>query len=105
MAAECGKVEGNIAYASPESINLFDEAEQRLVGTPSDMWTVGCLLLELLTGQPAFIGSDLLCQPTDQQAGHIRQRQRQWVSASVAKLSSSIHTSCMIHTCCIFVPD
>ena len=80
VAADCAEVKGNVGYFSPEGINLFGEPEERLVGTPSDMRTVGhCLMLEVLVGEPAFMDRQMICKPYEQQAAHIMQRQRPWV--------------------------
>ena len=41
---------------SPEA---FSKSGQRKVTTKSDMWTVGCMLLELLTSEPTFLSYDI----------------------------------------------
>ncbi len=47
------------AYTSPEGLNYFKQPETYLVGCTTDIWSMGCVLWELLTGQPAF------CRPED----------------------------------------
>ena len=90
MAAGCWDVQGHVGYLSPEGIDLFGNPEQLLVGLPSDMWTVGCLLLEVLIGQPVFITHEVRKQPGQAQLMHIMQCQAQWVSCTLC-LSFCVH--------------
>ena len=73
-------MQGEIAYRSPEGLGLFDKPEEHLVGFPSDMWSVGCLLLELLTYQPALSNKEMRSKATQTQTEHTKERQLQWVS-------------------------
>ena len=79
LSAACNEVEANIGYHSPEGNDFFDEPKERLVGKPSDMWTVGCMLLEVLMGEQAFMERQVRREPYQQQAAHTMQRQKQWV--------------------------
>ena len=78
------EVQGEIAYRSPEGLGLFEKPEEHLVGFPSDMWSVGCLLLELLIRQPAFISTEMRSESAETQIEHTKERQLQWVSLITA---------------------
>jgi serine/threonine protein kinase/Tol biopolymer transport system component len=51
---EAGVILGTAAYMSPE------QARGRFVDQRTDIWAFGCLLFEMLTGQPAFGGEDVM---------------------------------------------
>ena len=52
-ATQMGVIMGTAAYMSPE------QAKGRSVDKRADIWAFGCVVYEMLTGQPAFAGGDV----------------------------------------------
>jgi len=53
LATQAGIIIGTAAYMSPE------QAKGKAVDRRADIWAFGCVLLEMLTGEPAFGGETL----------------------------------------------
>ena len=69
-------VRNNVGYASPEQLDFRAlRAEESL-----DMWSAGCIFLEMLVDQPAFTTYEERTLPEHQQTQLIVERQLQWVS-------------------------
>ena len=51
-ATNAGVILGTAAYMSPE------QAKANTADRRADIWALGCVLYELLTGKPAFDGED-----------------------------------------------
>ena len=75
---------------------MFSEPEERLVGTPSDIWAVGCLLLEVLVDESAFEDPKLYHKPFERRLESIREKQRQWVCCLAGSMLLGYWTS--VHT-------
>ena len=71
---------GCITYKSPEGLDYFHKPQQYLMGSATDVFSMGCVLFELLTGLFAF-GRE---EDHDLTESELRQatvlRQAAWVS-------------------------
>jgi len=52
-ATQAGMILGTAAYMAPE------QARGKSVDTRADIWALGCVLFEMLTGRKAFIGENV----------------------------------------------
>ena len=70
-----------IGNMSPEA---FSRSKKGKVTTKSDIWTVGCMMLELLTGDPAFLSYNIGEVPDRAlMTRTVIENHRQWVSAPI----------------------
>ena len=46
-------------YASPEGLNFFNDPDTYRIQAVSDVWSVGCVLMELLTDLSAISDKDV----------------------------------------------
>ncbi len=89
-------------YTSPEGLNYFKKPQQYLIQSAADIFSMGCVLYELLTDLRAFV------RPADGYAGELTfdelhklvlWRQAQWVSSfsatGIVWASSSPPTVCV----------
>lgn len=67
------------AYTSPEGLNFFGNPDEHPVTAASDLWNVGCLVLELLVGQPVFVERHEVAEPRQQLSQKVLQRHTYWV--------------------------
>jgi eukaryotic-like serine/threonine-protein kinase len=83
MSTEDGRILGTPAYMSPE------QARGKPVDKRTDIWAFGCVLYELLTGQPVFLGETL-----SDTLAKVLEREPDWEalpSATPARVQDLLH--------------
>ena len=77
FAADFIGVGKNAMYSSPEALSIcFGDVSEKC-----DVWSVGCILLELLSGQPAFATLEEHALSPQDLHPLVEQRHVQWVGA------------------------
>jgi serine/threonine-protein kinase len=64
--SQSGTLRGTIGYAAPEQL-----ADARSAGPAADVFALGAILYELLSGRPAFPGENVVAIATDLMAGKV----------------------------------
>lgn len=85
--ADCKDMCSKLEYASPEGLNFFDDPDTYRIQAVSDVWSVGCVLLELLTDLPAFSDKDVRTLNGPDYREAVLELQRDWVSCRKAHCS------------------
>lgn len=80
IAADCSELNSKLEYVSPEGLGYFGESNKFRIQAQSDVWSIGCVLLELLTGKPAFRDEDVCSESAAEYRSAILEFQRDWVS-------------------------
>ncbi len=74
-------------YTSPEGLNYFKKPREYLIESAADIFSVACVLYELLTDQRAFVrpaDGNVWDLTFEELLKVVLLRQRQWVSSSSA---------------------
>ena len=83
-SAEFSQLHGTPIYTSPEGLNYFDKPEEYSMQHTTDMFSMGCVLYELLTDQPAFGRPEDKDLASDQLRQRVLLRHAAWVSSHPA---------------------
>lgn len=92
------------AYTSPEGLDYFHKGREYLIGSAADVFSMGCVLFEVLTGLPAFGREEDSYFGVPEWRQKTALRQAVWVSLYAAHAMHKLylkwghHVSCAAYT-------